>query len=84
MGMRQLKTQEGCDVTCGRAVMLYSGEVEVGAEPDEVLEFEGTDDWAMARGKRRNKTNSFIVGDEVIELNMLELEVGRRRFVCLR
>jgi hypothetical protein len=44
MGMRQLKMQEGCDVTCGRAVMLSSGEEEVGAEPEEVFEVEDTGD----------------------------------------
>jgi hypothetical protein len=29
MGIRQLKTQEGADWTAGRAVMVYSGEVDV-------------------------------------------------------
>ena len=61
MGIRQLKTQEGCDVTCGRAVMLYSGEEEVGAEPDAVPDVELTD-WAMARGARRKRTESFMLG----------------------
>jgi hypothetical protein len=74
MGMRQLKMQEGCDTTCGRAVMLYSGEDEVDAEPDIVLDVEETDDWAMARATRRERMKSFIVGHDVIELNMLELE----------
>jgi hypothetical protein len=84
MGMRQLKTQEGCDVTCGRAVMLYSGEEEVGAEPEEVLEVEDTDDWAIARGTRRNRAESFIVGSDVTELDTLKFEGGRRRPACLR
>lgn len=74
---------EGCDVTCGRAVMLYSGDDEVGAEPDAVLDVELTD-WAIARGTRRKRRKRFMMGDDVIELNMLEVEGRRRRrFACL-
>ena len=69
--MRQLKIQEGCDVTCGRAVMLYSGEEEVGAELDVVPNVELTD-WAIARGTRSMRTKGFIVRDNVIELNALK------------
>jgi hypothetical protein len=84
MGMRQLKMHEGCDVTCGRAVMLYSGEEEVGAETDELLGVEDTDDWAVARATRRKRMKNFIVGDEEIELNMAQLEEGKRRAAFLR
>ena len=31
MGIRQLYTQDGCDMTAGRAVMLYAGEEDVAA-----------------------------------------------------
>jgi hypothetical protein len=58
--------------------MLYSGDDEVGAEPDAVLDVELTD-WAMARGTRRNRRKRFMVGNDVIELNMLEVEGRRRR-----
>jgi len=84
MGMRQLKMHEGCDVTCGRAVMLYDGAEEVEAEPDEVLGVEDTDDWAMARATRKKRMKNFIVGDEAIELNMLQFEEGKRRVAFLR
>jgi len=75
---------EGCDVTCGRAVMLYDGAEEVEAEPDEVLGVEDTDDWAMARATRKKRMKNFIVGDEAIELNMLQFEEGKRRVAFLR
>jgi len=82
MGMRQLKMHEGCDVTCGRAVMLYSGDDEVGAEPDAVLGVELTD-WARARDTRSNRRKRFMMGDDVIELNILEAEGRRRKKTCL-
>lgn len=76
--MRQLKTQEGCDVTCGRAVMLYSGEEEVGAELGELLDIDDTDDWAMVRGTRRSGMKTFMVRNTVVELDTLEFELERR------
>lgn len=76
MGIRQLKMHEGCDMTCGRAVMLYSGDEEVEAEPAVVLDVELTGDWAVDRATRRKRVKSSIVGEGVIELNTLELEGG--------
>lgn len=73
MGIRQLKTQEGCDMTAGRAVMEYSGEEELAealmamvvviaiplAVPVDV------DDWAMARATWRENTRSLMIDESV-------------------
>src|SRR5271169_546323 len=65
MGIRQLKMQEGCPVTAGKAVMLYSAAeafaVAVLAEIDVSLD---VDDWAMPRAIRQEKMRSFMVVDD--------------------
>ena len=70
MGMRQLKTQEGCPVTAGRAVMLYSAAetfaVAVLAIIDTLLIEDvdvslDVDDWLIARETREERMRSFMV-----------------------
>jgi hypothetical protein len=71
MGIRQLKMHDGCDVTWGRAVMVYSGDKEdIAAALGVALDVELTN-WAMARATRRERMKRFIVGEEVMELNIL-------------
>ena len=72
MGIRQLKMQDGADLTAGRAVMVYSGEVEVGAaalvmsivvdDPDMSLMVEVC---APARLTIARKLRSFIITEAV-------------------
>lgn len=66
MGMRQLKTQEGCPVTAGRAVMLYSAaEAFVVAVLDTLLIEDmdaplDVDDWLIASATREERMRSFM------------------------
>lgn len=64
IGMRQLKTQEGCPVTAGRAVMLYSAAetfaVAVLAIEDVDVSLD-VDDWLIARETREERMRSFMV-----------------------
>jgi hypothetical protein len=73
MGIRQLKMQEGCDVTAGRTVMVYSGEIEVdtavlmGMSLIEIDMELGVDDLAWARGmKSKRRLRSMTDGDIMI------------------
>lgn len=70
MGMRQLKTQEGCPVTAGRAVMLYSAveafAVAMLAITDMLLIEDmdmslDVDDWLIASATREERMRSFMV-----------------------
>ena len=75
IGIKQLKMQGGCDIIAGRAVMVYSGEVEVDAivlmdvsliETDIDLD---VDDWAITRDMRdRTRLKSFMVVDNMFAL----------------
>jgi hypothetical protein len=59
MGIRQLNIQEGAEMTCGRAVMVYSGEVDVEAALPAGLDVEP---WAIARGTMARIGRNFMVG----------------------
>jgi hypothetical protein len=70
IGIRQLKMQEGCPVTAGRAVMVYSAVeafgaamfVDIGVLLIEDMDISlDVDDWPIARAIRERKMRSFMV-----------------------
>ena len=76
IGIKQLKTHEGCDMTAGSAVMLYSGEEKVAAALMAMLVDPGCrgrlfgiaveDDWAWARASRRKRQrNSIAIAERI-------------------
>ena len=76
IGIRQLYTQDGCDMTAGSAVMLYAGEEEVTAALMAMLvdaagigRLFGTaveDDCARERPSRRKRYSDFMVMCDMI------------------
>ena len=69
MGIRQLKMHDGCPVTAGRAVMVYSAaealKVDDVAMDMTLLVIEDVDDWPMARAIRDEKMRrNFIAMDK--------------------
>jgi hypothetical protein len=83
MGIRQLNMQDGADTTAGRAVMVYSGEVDVDAaaladmdivliEPAMSIELE-VEVAATARPAKVRRLRSFMMRAAVI----LENSIGK-------
>jgi hypothetical protein len=79
MGIKQLKMQDGCPVTAGRAVIVYSAAetlavavlAEMAVDVDMLLPLllplpiEDVDDWPMTRAIREEKMRrNFMAGDK--------------------
>jgi hypothetical protein len=87
MGIRQLKMQDGADSTAGRAVMVYSGEVDVDSaaladvdmdvsliEPDMSVELE-LEVVATARAAKLRRLWSFMMKVAVTLENSIDKDV---------
>jgi hypothetical protein len=67
IGIRQLKIQEGCPVTAGRAVIVYSAAEALAAamladvDMLDMLASLDVEDWPIARARKDKKIRSFIV-----------------------